>query len=378
MQMSPHFPRFARMATLLACAFALAACGEDEAAARGRGDGRPVPVTTQVLRLQPWSDTRQAIGTVRARESVVVTAKVGETVQRVHFDSGDEVARGQVLVTLSGQAQQASLAEAQAAAGEADRLYRRQSELAAQQLIARAQLDTQRAARDAARARVAQARADIGDRTIRAPFAGVLGLRQVSPGALVTPGTPIATLDDIARVFVDFPMPESELARVAAGHRLQGTVAAFPGRTFDGTVSTVDARVDPATRSVTVRGDFANPDRALRPGMLMEVRVSRPERQVLSVPEIAIVQVGRDSFVFRVGAGGKVERVPVQVGARAGGRAEVHKGLEAGDRIVVDGTGKLRPGMAVTEAKPAAATPATGMPATEAARTQPARAAAGK
>lgn len=362
--MSPHFPRFPRVerracaASLLACTLLLAACGREEAAARGRDGDRPVPVTTQVLRLQPWSDTLQAIGTVRARESVVVTAKVGETVQRVHFESGDEVARGEVLVTLSGQAQQASLAEAQAAASEAERLYRRQSELAAQQLIARAQLDTQRATRDAARARVAQARADIGDRTIRAPFAGVLGIRQVSPGALVTPGTPIATLDDIARVFVDFPMPESELARVAAGHRLQGTVAAYPGRVFDGTVSTVDARVDPATRSVTVRGDFANADRALRPGMLMEVRVSRPERQALAVPEIAIVQVGADSFVFRVGADGKAERVPVEVGARAGGRAEIRGGLAAGDRIVVDGTGKLRPGMAVSEAKPANAAPA--------------------
>jgi len=359
--MSPHFPRFprvrqlARVALLVACAVALTACGRDEAVARGRDGDRPVPVTTQVLRLQPWSDTLQAIGTVRARESVVVTAKVGETVQRVHFDSGDDVARGEVLVTLSGQAQQASLAEAQAAAAEADRLYRRQSELAGQQLIARAQLDTQRATRDAARARVAQARAAIGDRTIRAPFAGVLGIRQVSPGALVTPGTPIATLDDVARVFVDFPMPESELARVAAGHRLHGTVAAFPGRVFDGTVSTVDARVDPATRSVTVRGDFANPERALRPGMLMEVRVSRPERQALAVPEIAIVQVGTDSFVFRVGADGKAERVPVQVGARTGGRAEIREGLASGDRIVVDGTGKLRPGMAVSEAEPAKA-----------------------
>lgn len=359
--MPPHVPRLLRCACATAFLLVLAACGRDEAAARGRDGDRPVPVTTERLRLQPWSDTVQAIGTVRARESVTVTAKVGETVQRVHFDSGDEVARGEVLVTLSGQAQQASLAEAQAAAAEAERLYRRQSELAAQQLIARAQLDTQRATRDAARARVAQARAAIGDRTVRAPFAGVLGIRQVSPGALVTPGTPIATLDDVARVFVDFPMPESELARVAAGHRLQGSVAAFPGRTFDGTVSTVDARVDPATRSVTVRGDFANPDRALRPGMLMEVRVSRPERQALVLPEIAIVQVGRESFVFRVAADGKVERVPVEVGARAGGRVEVSDGLAAGDRIVVDGTGKLRPGMTISEAgaaEPAGAKPA--------------------
>lgn len=343
-----------------ACALflSIAACGKDQAAAGPRDGGQPTAVTTQVLRPQAWNDTLQAIGTVRARESVTVTAKVSETVQRVHFDSGDEVGRGAVLVTLSGQAQQASLAEAQASANEAERLYRRQSELAAQQLIARSQLDTQRAERDAARARVAQARATIGDRTIRAPFAGVLGLRQVSPGALVTPGTPIATLDDIARVFVDFPMPEAELARVAAGQRLQGTATAFPGRTFDGTVSIIDARIDPATRAVTVRGDFANPDRALRPGMLMDVRLQRPQRQALVVPEIAIVQVGRESFVYRVLADGKVEQATVEVGARADGKAEIREGLKAGDRIVVDGTGKLRPGSTVREAETAVGTPA--------------------
>jgi membrane fusion protein (multidrug efflux system) len=354
MTMPPPLARSLLLAGASALLLSLAACGKDEAAAGPREGGQPTPVTTEVLRPQPWSDTLRAIGTVRARESVTVTAKVSETVQRVHFESGDEVARGAVLVTLSGQAQQASLAEAQAAANEADRLYRRQSELAAQQLIARSQLDTQRAERDAARARVAQARATIGDRTIRAPFAGVLGIRQVSPGALVTPGTPIATLDDIARVFVDFPMPEAELARVAAGQRLQGTAAAFPGRSFDGTVSIIDARVDPATRAVTVRGDFPNPDRALRPGMLMDVRLHRPERQALVVPEIAIVQVGRESFVYRVQADGKVEQAVVEVGARAGGRAEILKGLKAGDRIVVDGTGKLRPGSLVREADAAA------------------------
>lgn len=346
----PVFSSLLKAAGACALFLSIAACGKDEAAAGPREGGQPTAVTTEVLRLQPWSDTLQALGTVRARESVTVTAKVSETVQRVHFDSGDEVGRGAVLVTLSGQAQEASLAEAQASANEAERLYRRQSELAAQQLIARSQLDTQRAERDAARARVAQARATIGDRTIRAPFAGVLGLRQVSPGALVTPGTPIATLDDIARVFVDFPMPEAELARVAAGQRLQGTVSAFPGRVFDGTVSIVDARIDPATRAVTVRGDFANPDRALRPGMLMDVRLHRPERQALVVPEIAIVQVGRESFVYRVLEDGKVEQAVVEVGARAGGKAEIRKGLEAGDRIVVDGTGKLRPGSTVREA----------------------------
>lgn len=341
----------------------LAGCGKDAANGAGRngqggggpggragGGDRPVAVTTQRVALQPFSDTVQALGTVQARESITVTAKVSETVERVHFDSGDVVRAGAPLITLSGQAQQASLTEAQAAASEADRLYRRQSELAAQQLIARSQLDTQRAARDAANARVAQVRAQLGDRTIRAPFSGVLGLRQVSPGSLVTPGTAIATLDDTSRVYVDFPVPEMRLAQVERGQRITGTSAAYPGRRFEGLVATVDSRIDAATRAVTVRGDFPNPDRALRPGMLMQVALAQGERPALLVPEIAVVQVGQDSFVYRVADDGSVERADVRVGARQDGKAEITEGLSAGDRIVVDGTGKLRPGAKIVEA----------------------------
>ena len=199
--------RLLRPAAVLMLVLALAACGGAGDAPQ-RGGEEATAVTTAVVRKQPFNDSLEAIGTARARESVTVTAKVSEIVQRIHFDSGDDVGRGAVLVTLSGQQQQASLAEAQASASEAERLYQRQSELARQQLIARSQLDNQRAARDAARARVAQVRAQLGDRVIRAPFAGVLGIRQVSPGALVTPGTPIATLDDLSRMYVDFPLPE--------------------------------------------------------------------------------------------------------------------------------------------------------------------------
>ena len=349
------FRRPAKPAPLTAAALAcllLAACGDKDAAAQGNNQPPPVPVTTTTVGMQPWSDTIAALGTVKARESIVVSAKVSETVQRVHFDSGDEVEAGAPLVTLSGQQQQAALAAAQAEANEADRMYRRQSELAEQQLIARSSLDTQMATRDAARARVAEIRADIGDRTIRAPFGGVLGIRQVSPGSLVTPGTAIATLDDIARVFVDFPVPEGQLANLATGQTVTGRSDAYPGRTFEGTVSTVETRVDPATRAVNVRADFPNPEHVLRPGMLLQVRLARPERQALVVPEIAIVQVGRESFVYRVRQDGSVEQAPIEIGDRVAGRAEVISGLEAGDRIVVDGTGKLRVGSRIVEGSP--------------------------
>ncbi|MBX3712685.1 MAG: efflux RND transporter periplasmic adaptor subunit [Lysobacter sp.] len=349
------------MLLLLACA--LAACGGKDAAGDagkgGAGKGgpggrqggdRPIPVTTMRLQPQAFTDALIAIGTVKARESVTVTAKVSEIVQTVHFDSGQEVRAGAPLITLSDRQQQAALAEAQASADEADRLLRRQSELVQQQLIARAQVDNQRAARDAAQARVAQIRAQIADRVVRAPFSGVLGLRQVSPGALVTPGTPIATLDDISRVYVDFPLPESQLSRIGAGQRVDARAVAYPDQRFEGIVQTIDARIDPATRAVQVRADLPNPQRLLRPGMLINVEIAGAERSALLLPEIAVTQVGRDSFVFRVNDRNGVEQVKVVVAARRGGQAEIVEGLSVGDRIVVDGTGKLRPGNTIVEA----------------------------
>lgn len=346
--------RLAPRVLLVALPLLLAACGDEgtQAKANGNTGERPIPVTTRVVQPTAWSDTLQALGTAKARESVTLTAKVSEIVQDVHFESGQQVRAGQVLVTLKGDAAHAALVQAEATHAEAERLYRRQKELADQQLIARSQLDTQLALRDAAAARVRQARADIGDRSVRAPFAGVLGIRQVSPGSLITANSVIATLDDVSRMYVDFQVPEAALASVEAGNAVTATASAYPGQTFEGRVETVDARIDAATRAVTVRAVFPNPDRKLRPGMLLDVRLFRPERQALVIPEIAVVQVGRDSFVYRVKADGSVEQAPVTAGVRRDGQVEIVKGVAAGDRIVVDGTGKLRPGVKVADAAP--------------------------
>lgn len=345
-----------RAMVVAASIWTLAACGGGTADARkgGQGADRPVPVTTRVLQTIGWSDSLEALGTAKARESVTLTAKVSEIVQDVHFESGQEVKAGQTLVTLRGDAAKASLEQAEATYAEAERLYRRQKELAQQQLVARSTLDTQLALRDAAAARVQQMKADIGDRTVRAPFAGVLGIRQVSPGSLITASTVIATLDDIASMYVDFQIPEAALATVHPGETVSAITAAYPGRRFEGKVEIIDARVDPATRAITVRAVFDNADRALRPGMLLDVNVFRPERQALVVPEIAVVQVGRDSFVYRVKADRTVEQARVETGVRREGQVEIITGLDPGDRIVIDGTGKLRPGASITEGTAAA------------------------
>jgi len=306
------------------------------------------PVIAAVVTPVQWRDTIEALGTARANESVTITAKVSEIVRKIGFESGDIVERGGVLVDLSSGAQLAGLEEARAAYQEAERQLTRQQELAARQLISASQIDSQRAARDAARARMDVVRAQLSDRVITAPFDGVLGLRQVSPGSLVTPGTPIATLDDISVIKLDFSVPERFLAVLARGQEIAARSEAYPGRAFVGRVTSVDSRVDPVTRSVAVRAEIPNPDRLLRPGMLMSVQLFREPRDALVVPEIAILQIGMESFIYRVTAEQIAERVQVKLGARRKGEVEVVEGLAAGDRIVTEGAVKLRDGMRVS------------------------------
>lgn len=333
-----------------ALALVLAACGGDgDGAGAGRGGAALTVVTT---RLQPvaWRDTLEALGTARANESVLITAKVNETVERVNFDSGDYVEAGQVLVDLSGRVELAGLEEARASYREAGQQLERGEELAARQLIPASQIDTLRATRDAARARMDAIRARLSDRVITAPFDGVLGLRQVSPGSLLTPGAPITTLDDVSVIKLDFSVPETYLSTLQPGQEVVAASVAWPGVAFRGVVRSLDSRVDPATRAITVRAELPNPGRRLRPGMLLTVTVEQAPRQALVLPELALVQIGRQAFVYRVEAEDRVAQVPVKVGARRRGEVEIVEGLAPGDRIVVEGTVKLRPGARVVEA----------------------------
>lgn len=336
----------------------LAACGKS--ADDKRGGSPPAVVTTVVLAPSAWTDSIAALGSARARESVTITAKLSDTVAKVDFDSGQTVRAGQVLVTLSGRAQQAELAAAEADYRQAQALFERQQDLVKRQLIAASQFDTQRALRDGARARVEQMRAQLADRVITAPFAGTLGLRQVSPGSLVSPGTVITTLDDISRVQVDFSLPESQLPLLAVGQAVQARSDAYPGVDFPGRILSLDARVDPATRAIQARAELDNPDARLRAGMLLQVAVQQPVRQALQVRELAIQQVGEQAYVFKVGNDDTVSQVPVTLGARRPGWVELRSGVQAGDRIVVEGIVKLHAGSKIVEAAPDAAPAAAG------------------
>ena len=346
-----------RAALLIAAMLALAACGSRE---QGERKDAPATVTTMRVAAQPWQDRLEALGTAQANESVAIAAKASDVITRLAFDSGQRVRAGQLLADMNSREQRADVAAAEAALRDAQQQLRRGSELAREQLIAQGQLDTLRANRDAAAAALASRRAAVADRTLVAPFAGVLGLRQVSVGALVGPGTTITTLDDDSRIKLDFTLPESALAAVARGQAIDARSDAWPGIAFAGTIADIDSRIDPDTRAVTVRALLPNPDGRLRAGMLLRVSVRLPERQALALPEIAVQQEGTQASVFRVGAGDTVALVPVTLGSRHAGKVEIASGLKPGDRIVVEGIVKLHDGSRIVEANaaPAAATPA--------------------
>ena len=331
----------------VAAAWILAACGNDGPEA----SEAPAAITVVTAKLAPveWRDMIEALGTSRANESVTLTAKVSETVRKVGFDSGDVVRAGDVIVDLSSGAQLAGLEEARAAYREAERQLARSQELAQTKIISESQLDTQRASRDAAKARMDVVRAQLSDRVITAPFDGILGLRRVSPGSLVTPGTEIATLDDISVIKLDFSVPERYLAVLSKGQDIAAHSETYPDREFAGVVASVDSRVDPVTRSVAVRAEMPNLERLLRPGMLLSVRLYQSPRETIAVPEIAVIQVGTDAFVYRVAEDQTAERVKVGLGARREGEVEIRSGLDAGDRIVTEGIVKLRDGVRVVE-----------------------------
>jgi membrane fusion protein (multidrug efflux system) len=337
--------------------------GAARAAQSAGSAGAGPTVLAVVAATHTFTDGLQAIGTAQARESIVLTPKVADTIRRLRFDSGDSVSAGQVLVEMSNVEQAADLAEVSAANAAAQEDLRRYQELFDRGFASQARLDTVRAAAEAAQARLNAGSSRIADRTIRAPFAGVVGLRTASPGQYVRPGDQIGTLDDVSEIKLDFDVTETQIARVTAGVELVARTAAYPNRRFAGVIANVDSRVDPNTRTVRVRAILPNSDGTLRPGMLMTVDVRSNPRDALAIPEIAILDQADGAYVYRVVAregGQAVDLVRIQTGQRAGGMAEVLGGLEAGDQVITEGVQSVRPGQAVQLGEPLAIVPGEG------------------
>jgi membrane fusion protein (multidrug efflux system) len=303
-------------------------------------------------RPEPWADRTEALGTLRANESVVITANVTETISAIHFDDGQRVEQGDILVEMTSAEESALLEEVQARVEEAERQFERVKSLAASGSASASLLDERRRDWDTARASLVAVESRLKDRLVKAPFAGVVGLRDISLGALVEPGDVITTLDDDRVMKLDFAVPSVFLPSMAPGLGIEALAPALGERAFDGEISAIDTRVDPVTRSVQVRALIPNADRLLRPGLLMRVELLRNPRQGLTVPEAALLHRGEDHFVLVLadGAGGEPvpERRQVRIGARRPGFVEVVSGLEPGDRVVTHGADKAKPGEPVS------------------------------
>lgn len=325
-----------------------AAAGKPSAAPASRD---PVGVVVAPVRLESLDQVIEALGTARANESVDVTAKVSNLVTAVHFGEGQPVARGALLVELDGAQARAQVAIAQAALTESQAQYKRSRELYTTKALSESQLDQIEATLRSNEARLAVAQAQLADTQIRAPFAGRTGLRRVSVGSLVNPGTVITTLDDTGTIKLDFTVAETFLSALSPGLTITAHSAAYPGRTFEGRIASVDSRVDPTTRSVIVRATVPNGDGLLKPGMFLTVRISRGAADGLVVPEQALVPEQGDVFVYVI-ADGKAEKRLVHTGQRRVGSVQVVQGLAEGETVVTEGTQKLRDGIAVKVVQP--------------------------
>jgi len=316
----------------------------------GGGFGGPAQVSLATVQNRTFTDEIEALGVAKGRQSVTLTAATTQLVDRVHFSDGQSVPRGAVLVELKNTEQDASLAQAQAALVQADRAYQRYKTLGQQGWASKAQIEQYEADYKSAVANVNAAKARQNDRTIRAPFAGIVGLSDVTPGALVNPGAPIVTLDDLSSMRVDFQVPERYLSQVHEGQAITAKVDAYPGETISGRIAKLDTRIDERTRAITARAEFPNPQHRLKPGMMVRVGVARGVRHSVSAPESAVSVQGESAFVYVLHAVGKrtvAEQRPVVTGVRQEGFVEITDGVKVGDRIVADGLNKIQPGQPV-------------------------------
>ncbi|GEK73891.1 MexH family multidrug efflux RND transporter periplasmic adaptor subunit [Halomonas halophila] len=303
----------------------------------------PTPVIGAEAGLEAWSDPLESLGTLAANESVTLSSTVTDTVTAINFEGGETVSRGDVLVELSDAEERASLREAQALRVERQNAVDRLAQLQERNLAPRADIEDSRAQLQQVDATLQGLRARLDDYRITAPFDGVVGVRGLSVGALVSPGDELATLDDVSRMKLDFEVPEVQLSALAEGLTLSATTAAYPERVFEGEIAIIDSRIDPASRSVSVRAMLDNDERLLRPGMLMRVTLDRRPRQTLVIPESAVVPEGSRQWVWVITSteDGSVERREIAVGARRRGEVEVIEGLAPGDLVVSHGADRL-------------------------------------
>ena len=308
--------------------------------------GGAISVVAKKVTLQPYVDRFTALGTAKANESIEVTARISSVVERIAFEEGQEVKAGDLLVELDNDEITADLAVSQAALQKVASQFARREQLAETRVISEAELEELAAEVAMAKAEVRAAEARLRNSVIRAPFAGTVGLRRISPGELVGTEDIITTLDDTATMKLEFTVPETYLDAMRAGMPIGATTSIYPDEVFAGFVAHIDTRIDPVTRAVRVIAEMPNPERIIRPGMFLTIAVERDRDSVLLVPEEALMPRQGRQYVYVVEDGKAVER-EVALGVRAPGLAEIREGLDSGALVITEGAQKVRSGMAV-------------------------------
>lgn len=323
----------------------------------GRGGGMAAQVEAVPAESRVFSSRIEALGTLEPRERVVLTANAADRVTGVFFEDGQRVAQGKVLMTLVNEEETALLESARATEANAKLVYERNQRLASAEAVAQLELDRTKSAYDAAVANTGAIRARLRDRVLTAPFSGVLGFRQISTGAYVSPGQNVATLIDDSQMRLEFGVPSIYLSSLRPGLEITATTKDIPGRSFVGKLTSIDNAIDPVTLAVKVRATLPNKDGALKAGTSMSVElVSRP-RTSLVISEISVVAEGSKNFVFVVDQSKQPNvavKTEVTLGARERGVVEVLSGLKSGDVVITDGVLKVRPGGPVRVRQPGA------------------------
>lgn len=322
----------------------LSACsGDDPAAGGGPPGGAPPPmaVETTIVALEPLQQGLSTVGTLRADESVVMRPEINGRLVKIHFQEGQRVRQGDPLFSLDAAVTQAAHSEAQANLASAKRVHERASDLGARQLLSQSEQDAALVGLSVAQARLASARAQLDKTALVAPFDGVIGLREVSVGEVVSPGQALVNLVRLDPMQVDFSLPESELGRVAVGQPVTVVVDALDGLSVQGEVTAIEPVIDINTRSAKLRASVANPDYTLRPGLFARVTLGVGDAAATAIvlPEQALLQQGDTRYVYLVREG-KAVRAEVTTGQRLPGRVAITSGLKPGDEVITAGQGK--------------------------------------
>jgi membrane fusion protein (multidrug efflux system) len=320
------------------------------AKARAQNASPPQTVSTMTAEYSDWQPEVSSVGTLRAYRGVDVTTEVAGLVRTLDFKSGDDAKSGAVLVELNADSDIAQLHALQAAADLSETTYKRDKVQFEAQAISQATLDADAADLKNRRAQAEAQAALVAKKTLRAPFAGRLGITTLNPGQYLNPGDKVVTLQAIDPILVDFRVPQRELARISPGQTVHLTADAFAGETFEGKVTAIDPRVDPASRNFQVEASVGNASRRLLPGMFTRVAVlSGSKQRYLTLPQTAITYnpYGATVFVALKSKDGKsleAQQVFVTVGATRGDQAAITSGIKQGDQVVTSGQLKLKNG----------------------------------